>query len=99
MHSSWHGFADKFFKRPFERKSGIRQLEKAMKLYGGMNTNFMEDVIDTSSDKDFVQDLCMELGSMVGGVEDEEDDWFELRTKASTEPPLFGRPLLFVVVL
>ena len=99
MHSSWHAFSEKFFKRPFENKSGVRQLAKAMKLYGGMNADFVEEDIDVSADKDYVQDLCSDLGSIVGGVEDEEDDWFELRTQASIEPPIFGRPLLFVVVL
>ena len=80
-HRSHHTFALKYFVKPFEKKNGSGQLGKGMNMYGGHDDTFLEKNIDEDADKGFVQALQAELGTVIGGVEEDDDDWLDLRTK------------------
>lgn len=99
-HRSHHTFALKFFTKPFEKKNGCNQLAKAMTLFGGLDDAFLEKKVYEDADKDFLQILCTELGSIIGGVEDDDDNWLELRTKIIIDKvfhdPRYGMCLLLI---
>ena len=80
-HRSHHTFALKYFTKPFEKKKGCDQLAKAMMLFGGLDDTFLEQNVDEDADKDFLQALQAELGGVIGGVEEDDDNWLELRTQ------------------
>lgn len=85
--------------RPWERGNGLKQFKKSLPMFQGIDPDSgLEYAPNTGEDSSWLQLLLLKLGATIGGVEEDEKDWFELRSDIISEE-IFENPRFGMCVL